>query len=437
MKLTTRMFSAALAAGVLAASLAGCGTEPAASTDLPLPSEVPEDIIMQTAGITRDTALITVDGVEVPAEEVLYWVSSYADQYAAWGMTDLTMDIGSGQTLGEYYLDSAVETAALYQLMENKAQELKLGWTEENQTSYDEQVQTMKTSLAQQAGLDIETQSDKVDTEYVRLISYMGLSQEGFFHINQASFLYNNLMEGLYGTEGTDAPNADKLNEAGVFHAKHILIKAEPVTDADGNVTDDGMAAALAEAQGLYDQLMAAEDPMTLFDQLMTEHTDDVDASGNVNGGTEGYTFGDGEMVTEFYEGTKALAEGEISQPIQSPYGYHIILRLSADNEAGYDKYAQVKMQEQIDQWMEEAQVERSEALDGVDLQAYYDGLTTLRSDISAASQADNAPAETTAPETTAPAESAAPETTTPAESAPAETTAPVETVAPTETPAA
>ena len=432
MKLTTRMFSAALAAGVLAASLAGCGTQPAASTDLPLPSEVPEDIIMQIAGITRDTALITVDGVEVPAEEVLYWVSSYADQYAAWGMTDLTMDMGDGQTLGQYYLDSAVETATLYQLMENKAEELKMGWTKGNQDSYDEQLQTMKTSLAQQAGLDPETQSDRVDTELVRLISYMGLSQEGFFHINQASFLYNNLMEGLYGTEGTDAPDADKLNEAGVFHAKHILIKAEPVTDADGNVTDDGMAAAQAQAQAIYDQLLAAEDPMTLFDQLMTENTDDVDSSGNVNGGTEGYTFGPGEMVDEFYEGTKALAEGEISQPIQSQYGYHIILRLSADNEAGYDKYAQVKMQSQIDQWMEEAQVERSETLESLDLQAFYDGLTTLRSDISAASQADSAPAETTAPETTAPVES------TPAESqAPAETTAPTETAAPSETPAA
>ena len=432
MKLTTRMLGVALSAAVLGSALAGCGSTAATFTELPLPSEVPEDIIMQTAGIARDTPLLTVDGAEVPAEELLYWLSSYADQYAAWGMTDLTMDMGDGQTLGQYYLDSAVETATLYQLMENKAEELKLGWSEENQTSYDEQVQTMKTSLAQQAGLDIETQSDKVDTEYVRLISYMGLSQEGFFHINQASFLYNNLMEGLYGTEGTDAPDADKLNEAGVFHAKHILIKAEPVTDADGNVTDDGMAAAQAQAQALYDQLLAAEDPMTLFDQLMTENTDDVDSSGNVNGGTEGYTFGPGEMVDEFYEGTKTLAEGEISQPIQSQYGYHIILRLSADNEAGYDKYAQVKMQDQIDQWMDEAQVERSETLESLDLQAFYDGLTTLRSDISAASQADSAPAETTAPETTAPAESA------PAESqAPAETTAPTETAAPSETPAA
>lgn len=428
MNFTTRILGATVAAAVLSGALAGCNSTLGAPADLPLPSEVPEDIIMQTAGIARDTPLITVDGAEVPAEEVLYWVSNYADQYAAWGMTDLSMDMGDGQTLGQYYLDSAVETATLYQLMQNKADELKLGWNKENQAAYDEQLQTMKESMAQQAGLDIQTQGDQVDTELVRLISYMGLSQEGFFRINQASFLYNNLMEGLFGAEGTDAPDTGKLDEAGVYHAKHILIKAEPTTDADGNVTDDGMAAAQAQAQEIYDQLLAAEDPMTLFDQLMTEYTDDVDSSGNVNGGTDGYTFGPGEMVDEFYEGTKALGEGEISQPVQSQYGYHIILRLSADNEAGYDKYAQIKMQDQIDQWMDEVQVERSETLESLDLQAFYDELNTLRSDISAASQADSAPAETTTPtETVAPSQS----------TAPAESEVPSETGTSAETPAA
>ncbi|HIY72595.1 MAG TPA: peptidylprolyl isomerase [Candidatus Intestinimonas merdavium] len=428
MKFTTRILGATVAAAVLSGALAGCNSTLGAPADLPLPSEVPEDIIMQTAGIARDTPLITVDGAEVPAEEVLYWVSNYADQYAAWGMTDLSMDMGDGQTLGQYYLDSAVETATLYQLMQNKADELKLGWDKEDQAAYDEQLQTMKESMAQQAGLDIQTQGDQVDTELVRLISYMGLSQEGFFRINQASFLYNNLMEGLFGAEGTDAPDTGKLDEAGVYHAKHILIKAEPTTDADGNVTDDGMAAAQAQAQEIYDQLLAAEDPMTLFDQLMTEYTDDVDSSGNVNGGTDGYTFGPGEMVDEFYEGTKALGEGEISQPVQSQYGYHIILRLSADNEAGYDKYAQIKMQDQIDQWMDEVQVERSETLESLDLQAFYDELNTLRSDISAASQADSAPAETTTPtETVAPSQS----------TAPAESEVPSETGTSAETPAA
>lgn len=52
-----------------------------------------------------------------------------------------------------------------------------------------------------------------------------------------------------------------------------------------------------------------------------------------------------------------ALAVGEISQPIQSDYGYHIILRLDADNEAGQSKYADIKMNELVDQWMEEAKV--------------------------------------------------------------------------------
>ena len=188
MKFTTRILGATVAAAVLSGALAGCNSTLGAPADLPLPSEVPEDIIMQTAGIARDTPLITVDGAEVPAEEVLYWVSNYADQYAAWGMTDLSMDMGDGQTLGQYYLDSAVETATLYQLMQNKADELKLGWNKENQAAYDEQLQTMKESMAQQAGLDIQTQGDQVDTELVRLISYMGLSQEGFFRINQASF---------------------------------------------------------------------------------------------------------------------------------------------------------------------------------------------------------------------------------------------------------
>ena len=34
-------------------------------------------------------------------------------------------------------------------------------------------------------------------------------------------------------------------------------------------------------------------------------------------------------MVTEFYEGTKALNVNEISEPIESSYGYHIIKRIA------------------------------------------------------------------------------------------------------------
>ena len=410
MKHLSSRLGAAGAALALALSLAACGQDTAGPTPIPLPEDVPADIIQETAGIPKDTALLTVDGSEVTAEELLYWVASFADQYAALGMSDLSMDMGSGQTLGEYYLESAIQAAALYQVVEDHAQDLGLGWDQAHQDAYAQDVSEMKASVAQQIGLDPEADAAAVDADYLRLIACMGLSEEGFLRVNQPIYLYEGLREGLYGPEGTEPPDAQALSDAGILHAKHILIKAQPVTAEDGTVTDDGMAAALAEAQGLCDQLSAAQDPAVLFDQLMAEHTDDVDLYGNINGGTEGYTFGPGEMVQEFYDGTAALAEGAISAPVQSTYGYHIILRLSADNEAGYAKYAQVRLDEQLDEWMSQAQVERTQALEELDLPAFYTALGELRTQLSAVLQAQAAPEETTAPaETAAPEETAAP----------------------------
>ena len=413
MKHTFTRLGAACAALALTLSLAGCGQNAAGTTPIPLPPEVPADILQEAAGLPRDTALLTVDGAEVPAEALLYWVCSFADQYAAWGMSDLTMDMGDGQTLGDYYLDSAIQTATLYQVVENQAQALDLGWNADNQAAFDQDVAEMKASVAQQAGLDPEADAAAVDTEYIRLLSYMGLSEEGFLRVNRPIYLYDNLLAGLYGPEGAEPPDAQSLADAGILHAKHILIRANPVTAEDGAVPDDGMAAALATAQYLCTQLAASDDPMVLFDALMTEYTADVDSYGNINGGAEGYTFGPGEMVQEFYDGAAALAEGEISEPIQSTYGYHIILRLSADNETGYEKYAQVRLDEQLDQWMTDAQVERTEALGGLDLRAYYTNLGPLRAALAAASQEALTPAETPTAETPT-AETSTPETSVP-----------------------
>lgn len=431
MKVRTRFFSAAVAGVVLSASLAGCslGGETAAEpTPIPLPEGVPEDIIQEVAGIPKNTTLLTVDGKDVSAEDVLYWLTYAADQYAMYGMLDWTQAVGD-QTMSDYLLDSAVQTATLYQVVQNHAEEQKLGWNDENEADYSDRLNEIRSNLAQQISggqtdaadpaasaapsestspsVDPEV-SAKADAEFIRSLAYMGLSQDGFFRINQVSYLYDNMRTGLYGENGTETPQAESLEAAGIYHAKHILIKATPSEDG----TDDGMAAAQEKANTLYDQLSAAEDPITLFDQLRKENSMDVDASGNVNGGEEGYTFGPGEMVSEFIAGTAALKVGEISQPVKSEFGYHIILRLDADNEAGHEKYADVKIENQIDQWVEDAQVEKTQALEDLDAAAFYKNLGELRTTMSEAAQAEQpAPSESAAPSPeVSPAESAAPE---------------------------
>lgn len=431
MKLTIRTCAAVLSGTVLAASLSGCsGSNAAAPETFPLPEGVPQDIIMETAGISASEPVLTVDGGEVPAEELLYWVSYTADQYAQYGMLDWTMDMGDGSTMADYILDTAVQNATLYQVVDDHAEARDAGWTEKNASEYQSQLDNMIWSLGVQAGLvssdSAETTTDEngqttyvipedvepqVDAEFVRFLAYMGLSQEGFFHLNQTSFLYNNMLEQIQNDESI---TAETLDEAGVYHAKHILIQAEPVTDEEGNVTDDGMAAAQTRAQEIYDQLMSAEDPLALFDELMASESQDPGSQSQ----PDGYTFGPGEMVAEFEEGAAALAIDEIGAPVQSDYGYHIILRLDADNDEGRAKYLDVL----VDQWMDEAQVEQSEALQSLDLQAFYEGLGELRTALNeqAAAAQETAPVETTAPaESSAPAESA------PAESAPAESSEP------------
>ena len=43
---------------------------------------------------------------------------------------------------------------------------------------------------------------------------------------------------------------------------------------------------------------------------------------------TDGYVFGPGQMVQAFYDAAQALGENEVSEPVESSYGYHVIVRL-------------------------------------------------------------------------------------------------------------
>lgn len=90
--------------------------------------------------------------------------------------------------------------------------------------------------------------------------------------------------------------------------AKHVLVS--------GNTEENE---ALAET--IYEQAAAGVD----FDKLIDEFGQDPGTSDN----PDGYVFTQGDMVDSFETTAYALEIGEISRPVQSPYGYHIIKRLA------------------------------------------------------------------------------------------------------------
>jgi len=84
------------------------------------------------------------------------------------------------------------------------------------------------------------------------------------------------------------------------IHAAHILVETEQ------------------EAEDIYKQLNAGAD----FAELARERS--IDPSAKTNGGDLGF-FTWGKMVPEFQQAAFALKQGEISRPVQTSYGWHII----------------------------------------------------------------------------------------------------------------
>lgn len=78
------------------------------------------------------------------------------------------------------------------------------------------------------------------------------------------------------------------------------------------------LVATKEEAQSVIDKLKAGEDFATLAASLST------DTGSKDKGGDLGW-FGKGAMVAPFEEAAFALAVGEISAPIQSDFGFHVI----------------------------------------------------------------------------------------------------------------
>lgn len=400
MNLGTKLVSVFSSAALLAALATGCSTGEAKPTPAPRPDYIPEDVVMYTAGIAKDTPLLKVDGVDIPAEQVLYWITYSADQFAQYsgGALDWSMDMGEGKTIKDFILDSALETVKLYQVVSAHAAELGFGLTKENEKAYQDDLTKMKESMSAQL------QTEDAELTYAQWLATTGLTDAGFASINQVSYLFQNISEGMYGETGkepiTDEAAAAWGDENSQFRASHILIKAEP--SADG--TDDGMAAALETANTVRAELKTAGDTTEKFEELKTKYSGDVNAqTGEQNCPPEGYTFGPGEMVPEFEEGTKALAAGQIGDPVKSQFGYHIILRLDTK-----DACRNAKTDALVDQWMAEAQMEKTEALDALDLEAIYNKLGELRVTIQA--EMSPAPEVTPAPDSSAaPAESGTP----------------------------
>ncbi|MCU1275337.1 MAG: PpiC-type peptidyl-prolyl cis-trans isomerase [Bryobacterales bacterium] len=102
-------------------------------------------------------------------------------------------------------------------------------------------------------------------------------------------------------------------------HARHILLRVKgsslPAQPGKKELTEEE---ALAKAQEIRKKLVAGED----FAALAKAESDDTVSA--ANGGDLG-TFRKGQMVPQFEQAALTLPVGQLSEPIKTPFGYHLI----------------------------------------------------------------------------------------------------------------
>lgn len=392
----TRLGALSLSVVMALSALTGCqnNSDPGSSEPQLEPLDVATitDPYLATSGVAGDEVVATINGCDITADWLLYWLAFATDsavQYSSMlGSGDIQWDADvDGTTLEESILNSALKTAALYALLPKFAQEEGLTVSAE----VGEYVTSTIDGIREQAGSQ-------------QLLDHMlwrsALTEPLYLALFEANDYNTQLQERWYGEGSEGDPTEQQLedfatNELGIaYRIKHILLKTvdtnKPITDDSGAYTGeyesldaDTVAEKKALAEDIALQLQAASDKETLFDQLMEEYSEDTDSSGTVLN-PDGYEAQLGQMVESFEQASLALEPGQVSDVVESPYGYHIILRLPLQPENYRSSYVSAQMQQRQEGWLEEYPIETTDAFDRIDPSVYYERLSSLRTTVDA-----------------------------------------------------
>lgn len=371
-----RLLALLLAAG-LVLSMAACGdpasdsssdpsADPSSTSSEEIVADLTQDLLPFAAGMEASDTALTVNGQEVPADLFLYWLAlncAYFQQNYG-----LPLDGSYGNAV----LQDSLTMTAYYVIMEQKALEEGCPLTDE-----------------QRSEIQAEMVADGQETYDNRKLLF-NLTDETMEFIYSVSDYYDNLLHTL-----TSAPTQDELNQY-VYQAKHILLLT---VDMDGTPTvqdgayvypsldEETIAEKKALADDLLSQLRSSDDPEALFDELMNEYSEDTGLESN----PDGYTTTVGQMVPAFEETALSLEFGEISDVVESSYGYHIILRGEVEDLDSYaDQYRQSLLDARIDQWLEDAEVTPVEAIENLDVANFYNRYNAWQTAMAEQLQADS-----------------------------------------------
>ena len=313
--------------------------EPAAETAVPVEVETLDYEALYALHDPAEVVMI-VDGKDVTWGEYFSWLYMSAMQTEQYFVSmgnygvPLKWSDAAGED-GSTYADAAIAGG------ENTLRQLMtiLGYAESQGVEASQE--TLDAVQAQRESDKLATVGEEgTEEDFAQFLRSLYRSEEAYQRATMANYINLQNYTDTYGENGekvSDEQALGYLEENGYLYANHILLTTMDLQTGEA-LDEAAVAEKEAQAQALAEELQAIQDPEELvkrFRELKEEYDEDTGKTTY----PDGYVFLPGEMVTEFEEGVKALADYGVSQPVKSSYGYHVILRLplTADTVVSYD----------------------------------------------------------------------------------------------------
>ena len=276
-----------------------------------------------------DEVVMTVGEHEVTWAEYFYYlyrqassIENYLSMMAMYGMSADWNDPAdeNGASYLELTMQSTELTAKTLAGMEGLAKENGITLTEEDHKLIEEK------SAEDYVAACGEDATREDFEEYLKTI-YLPVSL--YDRMNELSLLNQNSVTALYGENSELVSDEDALaylDQAGYLYANHILFMT--IDPSTREALDEAtVAEKLSQAEALAKELQAIEDHDELL-KVFAERKQALDEDTGKTAYPDGYIFQPGTMAAEFEQTAREQEPYQVSEPVLTTYGYHVILTL-------------------------------------------------------------------------------------------------------------
>lgn len=267
-------------------------------------------------------AVASVDGVEISKEYFDKTVAKVAkdnDFEAIFGPQIWDMEIEKGVTFRQHFAEQMLDMVVTHEVVMQKLE------------SDTELTKLIATEDAINAEYNAYMEIVNKDTEYADYLKERNVDEAFIKDHLRKNLSYRNFMSDIVESAEVSDADVEAYYDEHIADYTHNEVRASHIliTTLDENnepLSDDKKAEKLELAQEVLLKAQSGED----FAKLAAEYSDDTGSA--VQGGDLDY-FGQGVMVPEFNDKAFSMEVGEISDLVETQFGYHIIYLTDKINE--------------------------------------------------------------------------------------------------------